>query len=103
MAISTIFSDHTASCIANYVELVEAEESSEPPREASPPPAVSAPLAPPAPPMPSRPTGQAQTSGPRARALYDYVADEDNEISEKAHNQRFLSLYLSLFFSFSAR
>jgi hypothetical protein len=81
--------------LANYVELVEAGESSEPPREASPPPAVSAPLAPPAPQMPSRPTGQAKTSGPRARALYDYVADEDNEICEKAQTQPFLLVNLS--------
>lgn len=65
---------------ANYVELIDDEDTSEPPRAPSPPPAVSAPLAPPAPHMPSRPSEPAKSAEPRARALYDYAADEENEI-----------------------
>jgi hypothetical protein len=32
--------------------------------------------------MPTRPTESAKSVGPRAKALYDYTADEDNEICE---------------------
>lgn len=86
-------------------EVEEPEPEQLPPRGPSPPPAPAAPPAPPAPPVapaappapapppappappmpPREPTPEpeaAPAARPKARALYDYTADEDNELSE---------------------
>ena len=51
-----------------------------PPVTPAAPPAPAAPAAPPAPAMPSRAPAAAAPAGPKAVAMYDYTADEDNEI-----------------------
>ncbi|KAG2209836.1 hypothetical protein INT47_001985 [Mucor saturninus] len=62
---------------ANYVQILEEEEEEEVPVPQAPPaPAPPAPAAPPAPQQ-----QQQQNDGNVAVALYDYAAEEDNEIS----------------------
>lgn len=69
---------------SNYVEVIQesaAEEKTAPPR--TPSPELAAPSAPAAPAAPARvePAKPAAAAGPTAIALYDYEAQEDNEIS----------------------
>lgn len=63
---------------ANYVQILEPEEQFQAPP--APPAAPAAPVAPVAPAAPSPPPAQ-QPQQPSAVALYDYQAEEENEIS----------------------
>jgi hypothetical protein len=69
--------DYSLSSIANYVEVLE--EAPAAPAAPAPPAAPVAPQAPPAPPAPPQPP--VAEEGPKAVALYDYDAGEDNEIT----------------------
>jgi hypothetical protein len=72
--------NYSLSSIANYVEVLE-----EAPAAPAPPAAPVAPQAPQAPQAPSAPPAPPQPpvaeEGPKAVALYDYDAGEDNEIT----------------------
>ena len=70
---------------AQYVEIIEEEEAEE--EHHAPPPAAARPPPPPEPehvpePEPAAPAAApAEDAGPSARACWEYVAAEDNEIS----------------------
>ncbi|CAO3634899.1 unnamed protein product [Mucor fragilis] len=65
---------------ANYVQILEEEQQQQPAAAPAPAAAANIPAAPPVPVHPEEPKQQ-QSQGNVAVALYDYSAEEDNEIS----------------------
>ena len=66
---------------SNYVELVEGEEEEASAPISHAPEPVAPPQAPRPAAEPAAPAAQASSEGPTAKALYDYEAAEDNELS----------------------